>query len=176
MAVYVVVGCGDCSALWIVEGEPETTGCPRCGTRHRCASLRRLAETEDEAAARQARAAILAERSGNEAALESLPTSTGLPADLAPAVTDQEYLAGAGIDTEEVAAAGERAARGNRPGSQSHVAVVRQALRDLDGPTATAVAEYAIERGVPEGAARSVLDGLVDAGEVIRTDDGYRLL
>jgi len=176
MDVYAVVGCGDCSALWIVEGEPETTGCPRCGTRHRFASLRRLAETEREAAARQARAAILAERSGGEAALESLPTSADLPDNLPPAVSDEEYLAGAGIDPEAVAAAGERAEGGSGSGSRSRVGVIRQALRDLEAPTAAAVAEYADERGVPESAAMSVLDRLVDAGEVTRAGEGYRLL
>lgn len=174
--MYAVVGCGECDALWIVEGEPETTGCPRCGTRHRFASLRRLAETEDEAAARQARGALLAERSGAGDPLDSVPTRADLPDDFAPAVSDEEYLAGAGIDPDAVAAAGERAEGGDRPAGRSRVGVVRQALRDLDAPTAAAVTEYAAERGVAEPAANAVLTRLVDAGEVTETDGKYRLL
>lgn len=172
--MYAVVGCGDCSALWIVEGEPETTGCPRCGTRHRFASLRRLAVTDEEVAARQARASILAERAGGEAALEALPADAEVPDGLV--VTDEEYLAEAGIDPAAVEAAGERAVAGNRPDRTSRVAVVRRALRELDGPTAAAVAEYAHDRGVPEEAARALLDRLVDAGEATETDGEYRLL
>lgn len=174
--MYAVVGCGQCSALWIVEDEPETTGCPRCGTRHRFASLRRLAETADEAAARQARGALLAERSGVGEPLDSVPTRDDLPDDFTPAVSDEEYLAGAGIDPDAVAAAGERAEGGDRPVGRSRVGVVRQALRDLDAPTAAAVADYAAERGISEPAAVGVLDRLVDAGEVTETDGVYRLL
>lgn len=174
--MYTVVGCGACSALWIVEGTPETTGCPRCGTRHRFGALRPLVEAEDEAAARAARTALLAERSG-EGDAGPIPGEADLPDDLgAVGVSDEEYLAGAGIDPEEVAAAGERARRGTSPGSGSRVDVVRAALRELDAPTAAAVVDYAAEHEVPEDAARAVLDRLVDAGVATETGGRYRPL
>jgi len=61
--VFSVVECGDCRAVWIVEGAPDTTGCPRCGTRHRFDALRPLSTHEDKRAATTARGSILAERS-----------------------------------------------------------------------------------------------------------------
>lgn len=61
--MYRVVECGECGALWIVEGEPETTGCPQCATRHRFESLRPLSTHDEKTAATAARGAILADRS-----------------------------------------------------------------------------------------------------------------
>jgi hypothetical protein len=61
--VYRVVECGECSAIWIVEGSPDTTGCPRCGTRHQFDALRPLSTHDDKRAAAASRGSILAERS-----------------------------------------------------------------------------------------------------------------
>ena len=63
--MYYLVGCPDCSALWILEGEQETTMCRSCRTRHQVDSLRRFVETEEKVVATEARAEILAERSGH---------------------------------------------------------------------------------------------------------------
>lgn len=63
--MYYVVGCSDCSALWILEGEQETTVCRSCGTRHDTDGLKRFIETEEKAVAREARAEMLAERAGH---------------------------------------------------------------------------------------------------------------
>jgi hypothetical protein len=61
--VYSLVECGDCRAIWIVEGRPDTTACPRCTTRHRFESLRPLSIHDDKPAATAARGSILADRS-----------------------------------------------------------------------------------------------------------------
>lgn len=172
--MFAVVGCGDCAAVWVVEGEPATTGCPRCGRRHRFASLRRLAEAEDEATARAARTAILADRHGTA---EERPPDMALPDDLdGVGIDDETYLAGAGIDTSAVEAAGERAERGRAAGGRSQIEIVRAALRDLDEPDAAAVVAYARDRGVPEAATRNLLAQLVEAGEAIVDSGQYRLL
>lgn len=174
--MYAVVGCGDCEALWIVEGAPETTGCPRCGKRHRFDRLRRFAETEDQDRARSARAALLAERSGHGDAFEELGGFGDLEAAAEDAgVTDEEYLGGAGIDVDAVEAAGERARTGSGGGA-SRPAVVRTALRELDAPTEPAVVEYAAERDVPPEVARALLERLVRTGEASEDRGRYRLL
>lgn len=63
MDVYSVIECGDCTAIWIVEGTPDTTACPRCDTRHQFDAMRPLSTHEDKAGATAARGAILADRS-----------------------------------------------------------------------------------------------------------------
>lgn len=174
--MYSVVGCSDCEALWVVEGRPETTGCPRCGRRHRFDRLRRLAESEDEDEARQARTAILAERSGESGALADLGTFAELADRTAreDAVTDEEYLRAAGIDPDEVVAAAEGARADS--GAANRVDVVRTALRELESPTTSAVVAYAAARDVPRPAARALLDRLVEAGEATEDRGRYRLL
>jgi len=175
--MYAVVGCGECDALWVVEGRPQTTGCPRCGKRHRFDRLRRLAETEHEDAARQARSALLAERSGHGDALSDLGSFDELGDAVEDAgVTDEEYLGGAGIDVEAVEAAGEAASGGRGAGGSSRPDVVRSALRELEAPTETDVVEYAAARDVPTEAARALLARLVDAGEATREGGRYRPL
>lgn len=171
--MYSVVGCRECDALWVVEGRPETTGCPRCGTRHRFDRLRRLAETSDEDAARQARSALLAERSGHGEALAELGTYAEVAEQLDDVgVTDEEYLRAAGLDPEAV----ERAAEGPGGGPTARTEVVLAALRELDAPTEAAVLEFAAQRDVPRAAARSLLVRLVEGGEVSEDRGRYRLL
>jgi len=175
--MYAVVGCGECGALWVVEGEPRTTGCPRCGKRHRFDRLRRFAETEDEDRARGARAALLAERSGHADVFEELGSFADLEAAVEDVgVSDEEYLGAAGIDVEEVAAAGEDATGGAGSGRSSRPAVVRDALDALEAPTEADVVEYAAERGVPPESARALLARLVRAGEASESGGRYRPL
>lgn len=146
--MYRVVGCRDCGALWIVADRPDSTTCPRCGTRHPFDRLHAFAETDREADARKARAALLAERAG---AVE------------------------AGFDPGAVAEAGERASAG--PGrTPNRREAVLGALDALDRPTEDEVVEYAAERGVPTEAVPAVLERLVRAGEVSESGGRYRAL
>jgi hypothetical protein len=173
--VYAVVGCADCSGLWIVADlrDQETATCARCGSRHRTASLRRLFEADDRATAVEARATMLARRAGEGAAFEDVDRDA--LADAAEGVVDDaDFLAASGLDPDEVAAAGDRAERGSGSGGGDRASVVREAVTRLDDPDAAAVADYAAARGVPREAARDLLDGLHDRGEVRRVDGGYR--
>lgn len=175
--MYAVVGCGDCEALWVVEGEPQTSGCPRCGKRHRFDRLRRFAETEDEDRAKQARAALLAERSGHGDTFRELGEFGDLEDAIEDAgVTDEEYLSSVGIDVDEVEAAAERAGRGRGGGGTSRPEVVRSALREFEAPTESEVVDFAVDRGVPAEAARDLLSRLVRAGEASEDRGRYRLL
>jgi predicted nucleic acid-binding Zn-ribbon protein len=173
--MYAVVGCGECSALWVVEGEPETTGCPRCGTRHQYAKLKRFVETDDEAHAREVRASMLANRRGEGEAFAALDSyeELGEHAD-GGVVDDDEYLSAAGLDVDEVAAAGDRAT--NRGSSRSRRETVVDALRALDEPTEDDVVEYAAEHGVSPEYAREALAKLVRAGEASESRGRYRLV
>lgn len=173
--MYAVVGCGECSALWVVEGEPETTGCPRCGKRHQYAKLKRFVETDDEAHAREVRASMLASRRGEGEAFAALDSyeELGEHADDG-VVDDDEYLSAAGLDADEVAAAGERATGGGS--SRSRRETVVDALRALDEPTAEEVVAYAAEHGVPAEYTREALAKLVRAGEASESRGRYRLV
>ncbi len=173
--MYAVVGCGDCEALWIVEGAPERTECPRCGTSRPHAHRRRFLETEDADHAREVRASMLAARQGQDEAFAEMDSFADMEARLDDAGPDDEtYLAEAGLDPEAVAAAGERAA--GDPESSSTDEVVREALRRLEAPTADDVVVFAGERGVPAARAERTLEKLVRAGDATEHRGTYRLL
>jgi len=172
--MYAVVGCSECAALWIVEERPETTQCPRCRTRHRFDRLKSLVETDDETEARNARAAMLAERSGGEEAREALESFEAMERRAEDAgVSDEEYLAGSGIDPDEVADARSPSEGGSSPGRRE---TVLEALRELDSPTEAEVVAYATDHGVPEEYAGEALAKLVRAGRVSESGGRYRLL
>jgi hypothetical protein len=175
--MYAVVGCSDCSTLWIVEGRPDTTQCPRCGTRHQFPKLREFVSTEDEDHAREVRASMLANRQGEGEAFAKVDSFAELDDQVHDAgMDDEEYLDRAGVDTDDVAAAAERAESGRAGGGQSRKETVLSALRTLDRPTEDEVVEYAGERGVPAEYVRDALEKLVRRGEVSVSRREYRLL
>lgn len=173
--MYAVVGCSECEALWLLEGRPETTQCPRCGKRHRTTKLKRFVETDDEDHAREVRASMLANRQGHGEAFAELDSFDALEAQAEAAGVDEEtYLEESGLDPGAVAAAGERAESG--PGSLSREEVVRAALRELDAPGEDEVVAYADEHGVPADYVRTALEKLRRTGEVVDGGDGFRLV
>lgn len=171
--MYAVVGCNRCSALWVVEGRPETTGCPRCGKRRAFEKLRRFAETEDADAAREARARLLAGEEHGEAVDDWASEEREA---MASGPSDREFLEAAGVDADAVADAGERGARGAGGGSRSNRQVVFDALDELDAPTEDDVKEYAADAGVSSEYAERALEKLVRAGEVTESGGAYRRL
>lgn len=74
--MYSLVGCSDCNALWILEGEQETTTCRSCGKRHQVDSLRKFVETEVKEVARERRAEMLADRAGHGEEYRSFQSET----------------------------------------------------------------------------------------------------
>jgi hypothetical protein len=167
--MYAVVGCSECEALWVVEGRPETTGCPRCGKRHQFDSRKQFVRTDDEAEARAARAALLAAREGSDIDATEF-AAMAADADAA-GIDDEAYLEAMGVDPAEVAAAGDDGGR-----SRSREETVRDAVAAQERPDEDAVVAYATEHGVPAEAARDLLDRLVRAGEATESGGTYRLL
>jgi predicted nucleic acid-binding Zn-ribbon protein len=172
--MYRVVGCRECGALWIVADRPETTTCPRCGKRHPFERLHAFAETEDEDSARQARAALLADRAGQGEAFAGVDDELAGQLDF-EAVSEASYLEEAGLDPEAVAEAGERATAGPAR-SRNRRETVLAALDELDRPTEAEVVEYAAERDVPAQAVSGLLERLVEAGELSESGGRYRRL
>lgn len=171
--MYAVVGCPDCEALWVVEGSPETSECPRCGRTRSHDARKRFYTTDEPDEAREARARLLAARQGYGDVYDDMDSFAEMADHLAAAGPDDDtYLAAAGIDPEAVAAAGET----DRPASASRQAVVRAALRDLEEPTAEDVVSYAAERGLPEDYVETALAKLVRAGEITESGGTYRPL
>lgn len=172
---YAVVGCSDCGALWVVEGRPETSGCPRCEKRHRFSNLRQFVTTDDEDHAREVRASMLANRAGHGDAFAEVEDFTTLEDFVEDAgMSDEAFLDAAGVDTDEVAAVEDRAERSGR--SLGKRDAVETALRELDEPTAAEVKAFAAEHDVSGDYVERALQKLRRAGDVTRTDDGYRLL
>jgi hypothetical protein len=173
--MYAVVGCSDCQALWIVEGQPERSTCPRCQSTSKFTKRRKFVTTEDEDAAREARASLLAKRGGYEDEFASLDSFAELDAVAEEAgIDDETYLEASGIDSADVAAAGEPSSATNR--SQSREATLREALRELDNPTERDIIAYTGDRGVSKEYTETALAKLVRSGEVSENRGTYRLL
>lgn len=167
---YVVVGCTECAALWIITGSNETSECPRCGKRHQVDQLRHLAEADDKAHASELRARLLAQRQDATDAFDAVPHFERLEADLDHAgVDDREYLAASGIDPDAVEKAGSQA-----PTSMSREEIIQTAIDNLESPTETAIIEYAQDRDVSPDYVRKALRKLTERGELIKTNNGYR--
>ena len=167
--MYSVVGCTECRHLWIVEDRPETTQCPRCRRRHRFEKLKTFAETETSDAAARVRSSMLARRADDGEFVD--PEEIDLEG---VGVSDEEFLAGSGLDAEAVSEAGERATQSS--GSRSRKRVILDALEDLEEPTADDVVAYAAEAGVPEEYVEKTLEKLRRAGEVTVSGGVYRKL
>lgn len=174
--MYAVVGCSDCSGLWIVADprEQETATCARCGSRHRTARLRHLFEADSRETAVEARGTMLARRVGAGEAFDAVDADE--TAAEAAGIDDDEFLAASGVDPDEAAAAGDRAESGAGSGDGDRASVVRAAVREQDAPDEERVVAYAEARGVPGEAARSLLDRLVRRGEASESRGTYRLL
>ena len=176
--MYAVVGCTECSMLWLLSDpqESNTAQCPRCGTTHRTKKLKRLFESDDRSAAQQARSALLAKKQDQSAAFADVDHVADLEAQTdQPAVDDREYLEAAGLDAEAVAAAGDH----DGGGSQSRDEIVREAVDaagDEDRPTEAEVVDYASRRGVPADKAGELLMKLCRRGEASESGGRYRLL
>ncbi len=175
--MYAVVGCGECSALWIVEGRPETSQCPRCGTTRAYEKRRQFVTTDDEDHAREVRSSMLATRQDLGEEFAELDSFAEMADYVDDAGMDEEaYLREAGVDTAAVAAAGKRSERGAGASGGSRKDIIEEALRTLDAPDEEAVVSYAGERGVPAEYARKALRKLERSGAVTRRDGGYRLV
>lgn len=173
--MYAVVGCSDCSMLWVVEGRPETSQCPRCGTTRQYAKRRKFVTTDEKDHARELRASMLANRQGHGDAFAELDSFAEMERqvdEVGP--SDAEYLEGSGLDADTVTEAGERATETR--GSKSRKERVREAVRECDAPTEDAVVDYASERGVDPEYTRNALERLVRTGEATESRGVYRLL
>ena len=170
--MYAVVGCDECEALWIVEGRPETSGCPRCGRTRAHEKRRQFISTDDEDHAREVRASMLAARQGHGDAFAELDSFAELETQLESAgIDDETYLSASGLDPERVAAAGT-----DDTTTPSRRAVVREAIATLEAPTEDAVCAYAAERDVSASYTERALTKLVRAGEATKTQGVYELV
>ncbi|UIP01111.1 DUF5817 domain-containing protein [Halobaculum sp. CBA1158] len=174
--MYAVVGCRSCGTYWLLSDPDaqETATCPRCDSRHPTKRLHRFYESEDRAAAAEARAKLLADKAGESAAFERAGTVAELEREVEAfegAVSDREYLERAGVDADAVEAAGDES--GGR--SRSREETVRDALRE-GHVTEEAIVAYATDHGVPADAARDLLDRLTRRGEATESRGEYRLL
>jgi len=119
---------------------------------------------------------MLANRQGHGEAFAELDAYTEMDRQAEDAgVDDETYLDASGVDSDAVAAAGDRAGQGSG-GGQSRKETVLAALDALDTPTEADVVAYADERGVPAEYTGKALRKLVRAGEVTQSDEHYRRL
>ncbi|WP_114576184.1 DUF5817 domain-containing protein [Saliphagus sp. LR7] len=173
--MYAVVGCGECSNLWIVEGRSETSECPRCGTRRAFEKRKQFVETDDADHAREVRASMLAARQGQSDVFADVDSVSELEDQVEDGVIDDEaYLEGSGLDADEIAAAGDRDPRS--PSGSSRKDVVERALSELDEPTESEIVEYADDHGVPADYVETALEKLRRRGEVSESGGRYRRL
>jgi hypothetical protein len=174
--MYALVGCTECSALWIIDGRPDRTTCPRCDRSHQTTSLKKFVETEDKPHAREVRASMLATRQDEGEAFAQLDHVEEQEARLEDAgIDDETYLAASGLDPESISGGADRATdRGS--GSGSHREIVVSAIDELDPATEERILEHATEAGVPSASVRRALEKLRRRGEVTLDGGEYRVL
>lgn len=177
--MYAVVGCTNCSMLWLLS-DPKTATtaqCPRCQRTHQIKKLKTLFESEDRTAAQQARSALLAKKQGDSAAFAEVDHVADLEQQTdQPVVDDREYLEASGLNADEVAAAGDHSA-----GSQSKPRdeILREAVRTAGGddqPTESEIVAYAEKQGVPAEKTGELLIKLCRRGQASESGGRYRLL
>lgn len=170
--MYAVVGCGECKALWIVEGRPARSECPRCGTTRKFEKRRQFVTTEDENHAREVRASMLAARQGQSDAFAELESFAELGDRVEDAgIDDETYLAQSGLDPDAVATAGQ-----DESASKSREKIVREAIETLDDPTEKRVLEYCARQDLSASYVQRALEKLVRSGEASENRGVYRLL
>ena len=170
--MYAVVGCSDCQALWIVDGRPERSECPRCGRSKKYEKRKQFVTTDDEDHAREVRASMLAARQGQSDAFAEIGTFAELEEMVdASGIDDETYLSESGIDPDEVQAAAD-----DETTSKSRDEIVREAIRELSAPTEEAIVEYADEHGVSQSYTENAIRKLVRAGEASENRGTYRLV
>lgn len=174
--MYAVVGCNDCNNLWLLRDPGTSAQCPRCGKRHQTKKLRRFFESEDREAARQARAAMLAEKQGELESFRELDSVAEMEQYVdSVGVDEREYLERSGFDANEVEAV-EAAGDVSTQSSRSRREIVVDALREQDRPAEDEIVAYATDHGVPADAVRDLLKKLTRRGEVSESRGRYRLL
>lgn len=172
--MYAVVGCSECSSLWILEGRQESARCPGCGKTHQFGKLKKFVETEDADHAREVRASMLASRGGHADAFAAVDSFSELDSQVErPVIDDDELLEGAGVDSTEAAAAGESTGTDS---SRSRKEVVLAAVEEREGATESDVVAYATAHDVPEEYVERALEKLVRAGELSESGGRYRRL
>lgn len=165
--MYVVVGCPACRQLWIRQPGGETCACPRCGRRHRVETLRALVRVDTVEAAREARSALLAERSDADDAagyleLEDELAAAGLP--------EEAMFEATGIDPDAVRAVEESPGKARRSAPERILAL----LEKLEPVRSERIESAAAEHGIDVERAGRILADLRETGEVVRTEEGYR--
>ncbi len=171
--MYAVVGCNECGTLWLLSDPGKTASCPRCGKRHQTRKLKRFFRSENREEARQARAAMLADKRGERSAFESLDSVAAMESQVEDAgIDDREYLKRSGLDVDAVESAGDVSASRSR----SRREIVEDAISEGDRPTESEIVDYAADRGVPAEAAQKLLTKLARRGEVSESGGRYRLL
>jgi hypothetical protein len=170
--MYAVVGCSECQALWIVEGRPERSECPRCGTSRKYEKRREFVTTDDEDHAREVRSSMLAARQDQSDAFAELDSFAELDEQVEHSgIDDETYLAESGLDPEEIADAGS-----DNSSTKSREEIVRAAISEQAEPTESEIIEYASQRDVPASYTERALEKLVRGGEASKSGGRYRLV
>ena len=171
--MYDVVGCGQCSTLWIRSGEAATATCPRCGKRHQVDRLKPLAQAATADGAREARTQLLAERGADN------PDAIAGFAEIAeaasePIVSEVAHMKQAGVDVDAVSAAGERAT--TTPRVTPRADRIKRILDEHAPVSRSVLIDAAEKEGIEPSVTRDILEKLTQRGAVLEMDDGYRLL
>ena len=170
--MYAVVGCSNCEALWIVEGRPARSECPRCGTTRKYEKRRQFVTTEDEDHAREVRASMLAARQDQSDAFAELDSFAELGELVEESgIDDETYLSQSGIDPAAVSGAGTDEAE-----TKTREEIVREGIQELDEPSESEIVAYAEKRDVGASYTKRALQKLRQSGEVSESRGIYRLL
>lgn len=161
---HAVVGCSDCSNLWIITAGNETSSCPRCGTQYPLTKLRKLATTTDKTHARELRGQLLAEQHGTPEQSPEETSYTTLEAEL---------------DTKNTPAAPSTSETETTPHRLSHGSkrdLLEHTIKTLEHPTLASIQDAMETNGIDPAQTEALLDKLRQDGSLIKENELYRVV
>jgi hypothetical protein len=154
---HAVVGCPECTALWIITPDPETVTCPRCRTHHPRSNLRKLATTTSKTQARELRGRLLAQQHNADPTAIDDTSYFSLEGELEPSDTTTQTAA-------------EHTLNLAKPELLKHT------IQTLEDPTTDSIHHAMTTHGVDEEETTTLLEKLRHNGSIIKEHDQYRVI
>lgn len=150
---YTVVSCANCEEVWIVEGNPERSKCPRCEKTRKFKLLKKYKSYDNIRKARLVRAKVKAAIAGDEE-------------DFDKALEEDMVLA----ENEDIFS-GSRFASSS---AQSFESVVREAVEKFD--SIEEISEYSEEHGYDSDRVEKYISKKKLNGEIIENKDSIKFV
>lgn len=150
---YTVVSCANCEEVWIVEGNPERSQCPRCEKTRKFKLLKKYRSYDDIEKARIVRAKVKAAIGGNEDGFNQAFEDGSISA------KDIDIFSGSRFSKNQ---------------SKSFDEIVKEGISKSD--TIDEVVEYCEQRGYGEEKVKKYIEKKKVKGDIIQSGNSIRFV